>query len=153
MVLTSSSTTDPKPELMQSNSSQSVMSLTCAGCRATLAYLVAPVQGAWFLWDFSFYGNKIFQSSFIKILSPNATILVNLLWTLLNSFVALLGYYLAAAVIDNVRVGRLRLQLLGFAMVSTASHTKVKVNSISQLDVDRGTCTWSSVLTSFHETT
>jgi hypothetical protein len=73
--------------------------------------------GAWFLWDFSFYGNKIFQSSFIKILSPNATLLVNLLWTLLNSFVALLGYYLAAAVIDNVRVGRLRLQLLGFAMV------------------------------------
>ena len=26
--------------------------------------------GAWFLWDFSFYGNKVFQSAFIKVLSP-----------------------------------------------------------------------------------
>ncbi len=77
------------------------------------------MQGGWFLWDFSFYGNKVFQSSFIKILSPDATILVNLLWTLLNSGVALVGYWCAAAVIDNVRVGRLRLQLLGFAMVSS----------------------------------
>ena len=40
-----------------------------------------------------------------------------LLWTLLNSGVALIGYWLAAAVIDNPRVGRLRLQLLGFAAV------------------------------------
>lgn len=38
-----------------------------------------------------------------------------LLWTLLNSGVALIGYWLAAAVVDNPRVGRLRLQLLGFA--------------------------------------
>ena len=60
----------------------------------------------------------MFQSSFIAILSPNATILVNLLWTLLNSGIALIGYWLAACVIDNVRVGRLRLQLLGFFMVS-----------------------------------
>ena len=27
--------------------------------------------GCWFLWDFSFYGNKVFQSAFIKILSPS----------------------------------------------------------------------------------
>ena len=39
------------------------------------------------------------------------------MWTLLNSGVALIGYWLAAAVIDNPRVGRLRLQLLGFAAV------------------------------------
>ena len=26
--------------------------------------------GAWFLWDFSFYGNKVFQSTFIGVLSP-----------------------------------------------------------------------------------
>lgn len=38
-----------------------------------------------------------------------------LLWTLLNSGVALIGYWLAAAVVDNPKVGRLRLQLLGFA--------------------------------------
>lgn len=38
-----------------------------------------------------------------------------LLWTLLNSGVALIGYWLAAAVVDNPKIGRLRLQLLGFA--------------------------------------
>ena len=27
--------------------------------------------GAWFLWDFSFYGNKVFQSTFISVLSPS----------------------------------------------------------------------------------
>ncbi|DBA96631.1 TPA: hypothetical protein ACH3X1_015490 [Trebouxia sp. C0004] len=74
--------------------------------------------GCWFLWDFSFYGNKVFQSAFIKILSPaGADLEETLLWTLLNSGVALIGYWLAASVIDNPKVGRLRLQLLGFAAV------------------------------------
>lgn len=41
--------------------------------------------GGWFLWDFSFYGNKVFQSTFIGILSPGASIFTTLLWTLLNS--------------------------------------------------------------------
>jgi hypothetical protein len=52
---------------------------------------------AWFFWDVSFYGNKLFQSTFIKIISggKNATIMTNLLWTLLNSGVALIGYYFA----------------------------------------------------------
>ncbi|KAL3156851.1 hypothetical protein ABBQ38_001120 [Trebouxia sp. C0009 RCD-2024] len=72
--------------------------------------------GAWFLWDFSFYGNKVFQSTFIAVLSPSgADLEETLLWTLLNSGVALIGYWLAAAVVDNPKIGRLRLQLLGFA--------------------------------------
>ena len=41
--------------------------------------------GTWFLWDFSFYGNKIFQSTFIHILSPSASLFVTIAWTLLNS--------------------------------------------------------------------
>lgn len=32
--------------------------------------------------------------------------------------VALIGYYMAAAVVDNRYIGRLRLQLLGFAFVA-----------------------------------
>lgn len=48
--------------------------------------------GCWFLWDFSFYGNKVFQSEFIQILSPGASLLTTLLWTLLNSGCALVGY-------------------------------------------------------------
>ena len=41
--------------------------------------------------DFSFYGNKLFQSEFIQILSPGASLLTTLLWTLLNSGCALIG--------------------------------------------------------------
>ncbi len=26
----------------------------------------------WFVWDFAFYGNKLFQGTFIKIIHPNA---------------------------------------------------------------------------------
>lgn len=44
---------------------------------------------AWFFWDVSFYGNKLFQSTFIKILYPGASILTTLEWTLLNSSVSL----------------------------------------------------------------
>ena len=137
-------------------------------CRSDPAHCCRPrllaTAGAWFLWDFSFYGNKVFQSTFIKVLSPSGagqlpftsltadtcnsaihshlflcmaqTFVYNtqrsnptfaelllvpsdleetLLWTLLNSGVALIGYWLAAAVVDSPRVGRLRLQLLGFA--------------------------------------
>ena len=39
--------------------------------------------------DVSFYGNKLFQSTFISIIAPGSSILTGLLWTLLNSFVAL----------------------------------------------------------------
>ena len=68
--------------------------------------------------DFSFYGNKIFQSTFIKILSPGASLFTTLCWTLLNSGIALIGYWAAACVIDNRYMGRLRLQLLGFFWVA-----------------------------------
>jgi len=37
----------------------------------------------------SFYGNKLFQSAFIAVIAPGASILTGLLWTLLNSLVAL----------------------------------------------------------------
>ena len=48
---------------------------------------------AWFFWDVSFYGNKLFQSTFIKIISPGASILLTLEWTLLNSFVSLVSLW------------------------------------------------------------
>ena len=51
-------------------------------------------------------------------LSVVADLEETLLWTLLNSGVALIGYWLAACVIDNPKVGRLRLQLLGFGAVT-----------------------------------
>lgn len=51
--------------------SQTILPSTCLPelsvfCRPRLM----ATAGCWFLWDFSFYGNKVFQSTFIKILSP-----------------------------------------------------------------------------------
>ncbi len=49
---------------------------------------------SWFVWDFAFYGNKLFQSTFIGIIVPHASLKTSLEWTLLNSTVALVGYTL-----------------------------------------------------------
>ena len=45
----------------------------------------------------SFYGNKLFQSAFIAIIAPGSSILTGLLWTLLNSVVALVRSLRAAS--------------------------------------------------------
>ncbi|CAK0783592.1 hypothetical protein CVIRNUC_006791 [Coccomyxa viridis] len=70
----------------------------------------------WFVNDFAFYGNKLFQGVFIKIINPHANLIQVLEWTLLNSFIAYLGYLLAAYHIDKPWMGRMRLQSLGFLM-------------------------------------
>ena len=51
-------------------------------------------SGAWIANDFAFYGNKLFQSTFINLLYPGSTQYVQQKWTVLNSFVALTGYYM-----------------------------------------------------------
>lgn len=70
---------------------------------------------SWFVWDFAFYGNKLFQGTFIKIINPSAGLIEVLEWTLLNSAVALCGYYFAAFTIDKPWMGRMRMQCMGFA--------------------------------------
>jgi len=71
--------------------------------------------GAWFANDVFFYGNKLFQSEFISVLSPNTTsVMVNWLWNLVNVAVALCGYYLASFMIDNKLYGRKWMMIIGF---------------------------------------
>jgi hypothetical protein len=65
---------------------------------------------SWFVWDFAFYGNKLFQSTFIGIIVPHASLKTSLEWTLLNSTVALVGYYFAAFTVDRAWMGRRRMQ-------------------------------------------
>jgi hypothetical protein len=55
---------------------------------------------AWIANDFAFYGNKLQQSRFIDLLHPGATAFVKMEWTVLNSFISLLGYYTAAFMMD-----------------------------------------------------
>ena len=53
--------------------------------------------------------------------AQTAGITTTLAWTLLNSGVALIGYYFSAALVDNIYWGRVRIQLIGFTMVRSFS--------------------------------
>jgi MFS family permease len=56
---------------------------------------------AWLLWDISFYGNKLFQSTFLLALVGETSSLTELTGAAaLNATVALMGYYGAAVLID-----------------------------------------------------
>ncbi|KAI2507594.1 sugar transporter [Fragilaria crotonensis] len=71
---------------------------------------------AWFFWDVAFYGNKLFQTTFLLALAGEDTSLLQLCGAAaLNAFVALLGYIGAAFLLDHPQVGRLRLQQYGFS--------------------------------------
>lgn len=73
--------------------------------------------GGWYCNDIFFYGNKLFQSQFIAVLSPgNKSVLTGWLWNLVNVGVSLCGYYLASFLIDNKFIGRKRMQQFGFFM-------------------------------------
>lgn len=72
--------------------------------------------GCWMAADFFFYGNKLFQSAFIKVIVPGGkpTVMDGWLYNLINIGVSLAGYYLAALTIDHKMLGRARMQSMGF---------------------------------------
>jgi len=79
--------------------------------------LVGTAVG-WFVWDIVFYGNKLFQGKIIAtIVGSDATIYTTLKYTLLNSGIALIGYYVAAFTIDKKWMGRRRMQTIGFSWI------------------------------------
>ncbi|KAH9834344.1 MFS phosphate transporter [Teratosphaeria destructans] len=78
---------------------------------------LVATAGAWFANDVFFYGNKLFQSKFIKVIEPNSTsVITSWSWNLLNIAVELAGYYGAMWFVDNKLVGRKWLQILGFML-------------------------------------
>lgn len=76
------------------------------------------VSLSWLLWDIAFYGNKLFQSTFLLALTgeDTTTLLQFATAATLNSSVALCGYFSAAYLMDHPSVGRFRLQLMGFLL-------------------------------------
>jgi hypothetical protein len=75
---------------------------------------------SWCLWDIAFYGNKLFSNRFFIALTgedASLTALTNV--ALLNSSVALLGYFGAAVLVDRPELGRLKLQSIGFFLTGT----------------------------------
>ncbi|KIZ06012.1 Inorganic phosphate transporter PHO84 [Monoraphidium neglectum] len=73
---------------------------------------------AWMAANFAFYGAMLFQAEFFTALYPTATPFQRLQWTALNSGIALLGYWAAAALVDKPWYGRRKMQAVGFFMVA-----------------------------------
>ncbi|MGE3919397.1 MAG: MFS transporter [Gammaproteobacteria bacterium] len=72
--------------------------------------------GAWFFLDIAFYGNSLSSVLILRSLNPGNSLLIDTLLTGLMFLVfAVPGYILAAYNID--RIGRRRLQMLGFVMI------------------------------------
>jgi hypothetical protein len=78
---------------------------------------------AWLLWDITFYGNKLFQSTFLLAVVGEAATLTELTGAAaLNATVALVGYYGAAVLIDlpprkwRFLGGRKSLQSIGLVL-------------------------------------
>lgn len=73
--------------------------------------------GTWFCNDVFFYGNKLFQGKFIKIISSNPdSLMTTWTWNLVNIVVSMVGYYMACLLIDNKLYGRKNMQQVGFFM-------------------------------------
>lgn len=73
----------------------------------------------WFVWDVTFYGNKLFQGSFIIIIhGAGITPFEVLQYTFFNSLIALAGYYVAACTVDKPWMGRRRMQVMGFVVIA-----------------------------------
>ena len=89
------------------------MKLTCQNFGGRLM----ATAGGWFCNDVFFYGNKLFQGQFIKVISDNPDSLITIwTWNLVNVVVSLVGYYCASMLIDHKIYGRKNMQQVGFLM-------------------------------------
>lgn len=89
--------------------------------RQLLSYYWSRLIGTgftWFLNDVILYGNRLYSGPIFNGINENADLLIQNAWIVLNNGVSLVGYYLAAAIIDQPWCGRRRLQLFGFAMIA-----------------------------------
>lgn len=79
--------------------------------------LILGTAGAWFLFDYAYYGNTLSLPAILKSVDPTASLETKLLWSL-GMFVvfAVPGYLLAVAKMD--RIGHRFLQFLGFAVMA-----------------------------------
>jgi PHS family inorganic phosphate transporter-like MFS transporter len=81
--------------------------------------LLVGTAGAWFLFDYAYYGNTLSLPVILKAVDSSASLEAKLLWTL-GIFVvfAVPGYALAVLTMD--RIGHRRLQFIGFAVMAVA---------------------------------
>jgi MFS transporter, PHS family, inorganic phosphate transporter len=79
--------------------------------------LLAGTAGTWFLFDYAYYGNTLSLPAILNDVSPNATLITKLAWSLgVFAVFAVPGYLLAFTKMD--RIGHRRLQLIGFSVMA-----------------------------------
>ena len=107
-------------QLMVAKKKSSVTGYDSESLKITINYFggrLLATAGTWFANDVFFYGNKLFQSEFIGVITSNSdSIYPGWLYNLINIGVSLCGYYLASFLIDNKIYGRKHMQTVGFMM-------------------------------------
>lgn len=105
-------------QLMLSKKKSNVTGYDTQSLKLTFTYFgprLLATAGTWFANDVFFYGNKLFQHEFIKVITPNnESVMVGWLYNLINVGVSLVGYYLASFLIDNKLYGRKWMMIIGF---------------------------------------
>ncbi len=75
--------------------------------------------GAWFAFDYAYYGNTISTPMIMHALAPHGGLMANIAWSwIVFAVAAVPGYFLAAFTLD--RIGHRRLQLIGFFCMGMA---------------------------------
>jgi len=81
--------------------------------------LLVGTAGAWFAFDYAYYGNTISTPLVLKAVAPHAALFDQLAWALaIFAAAAVPGYILAFLLMD--RIGHRRLQFVGFAVMGAA---------------------------------
>ncbi len=84
-----------------------------------LARLLVGTAGAWFVFDYAYYGNTLSLPAILKGVDPGAGLTAKLAWSLAMFVVfALPGYAMAVWWMD--RIGHRKLQLIGFSVMAAA---------------------------------
>ncbi|KAF2146432.1 uncharacterized protein K452DRAFT_262198 [Aplosporella prunicola CBS 121167] len=107
-------------QLAVAKKKQHVTGYDTQSLRLTFSYFgprLIATAGAWFANDVFFYGNKLFQSEFISVITPgNKDVMITWDYSLINVGVSLVGYYMASFFIDNKLYGRKWMMIVGFML-------------------------------------
>ena len=93
--------------------------------------LLLGTAGAWFLFDYAYYGNTLSLPAILKEVNSTASLETKLLWSL-GMFVifAVPGYLLAVTKMD--RIGHRRLQFIGFSIMAACFVVLAIVPALTQ---------------------
>jgi PHS family inorganic phosphate transporter-like MFS transporter len=98
---------------------------------AGMLKLLFGTAGAWFLFDYAYYGNTLSLPAILKEVNPTASLETKLLWSL-GMFVifAVPGYLLAVKKMD--RIGHRQLQFIGFSVMAVCFVVLAIVPSLTE---------------------